>query len=100
MDNSYFIERLLVTILMFLIAAVLFFISKQIVSKTKYLGRVKFFLTIIVTCILSLMIFYSFAIIDNKFGFGNKYLTGMALVFIPISFLLLVIFTILFFVKR
>lgn len=100
MNDNYLTERWIVTLLMVVVAVAFFLIGKKIALKSKYSGQTKVFLTIIIASICSLLFFYPCAIIDDQFGIGNKYITGMALVFIPISFLLLIVFTILFFVKK
>ncbi|MDF2451001.1 MAG: hypothetical protein K0S26_505 [Bacteroidota bacterium] len=98
--NNYNLEKSLMTIVVVLVAISFIIISKKIIRKTKYTGKVKTFLTIIVASICSLLFFYPFAIIDDQLGIGNEYITGMARLFLPLSLYLLFIFTILFFVYR
>ena len=100
MNKDYTIERWLVTLLMIVLALILIFFANQIVTKTKYTGKAKLFLTVIVASIFSLLFFYPCAIIDNFYDIGNKYITGMALVFIPLSILTLIVFTTLFLFRR
>ena len=89
--SSYLIGKSALTVVMIVIAGIIYLLGKKVSTLSKYSGATRFFLTKIYSGIIGLLVFYPPAILDAVYGIGNEYITGMALIFIPMSFFIIVV---------
>jgi len=96
MNNDYLIEEWAFTIAVIVIAGIIYLLDKKASSFSKYSGKTRFFLSMIYSGIIGLLVFYPPAIVDDIYFVGNEYITGMALIFIPTSLFIIVFFLFMF----
>jgi arginine exporter protein ArgO len=100
MNDLYFIQRLLLTLLVVLIIAGFYWVGKSIANRTRYTGSSKLFLTIAIASLCALIVFYTYSLGLNLLGFGNEYLTVIVLWIGPLALIFFPIFALLFLIKR
>lgn len=89
MEGRYLVAKWIFTLVMVAVALAIYLLGTRLSSLSKYSGATKIFLTLTYAAAIGLILFYPFAILDNFYGIGNEYLTGMALVFLPIGLVLI-----------
>jgi hypothetical protein len=100
MINEYFSKSVIYIILFILFPAVFCYTGMKIANRKKYQGLLRIYFMMIISCTISLCFFYFYALLINVFDFNVEYLNFTCLIFIPISIILLILFSILFFLGK
>jgi hypothetical protein len=95
-ERHIFIERLFVTVLAIAVITALYYTGSLLALTTNYTDKSRKYLAAIISGGISLLVFYSYAIVLNVFNVGNKYITAIALLLIPLSLILVVSAALLF----
>lgn len=99
MSNDYSMEQWAFTIVMIVVAGIIYLLGRKVSTLSKYSGATRFFLSMIYSGVIGLVVFYPPAVIDDIYFIGNEYITAMALVFIPMCLVTTVVFFLLFLFK-
>lgn len=75
MNNDYLLKTIVYTILLSGIPMCLYYIATKITIRSRYVDKVKFYLNLIVTCLLLLAFFYTYVLLLNYSIVNWEYLT-------------------------
>ena len=100
MNSEYIIERLIAYALLVLIPLICYFLAGKLLFRSKHKGKIKRYLTILIASLICFLFFIVYSILANEFDLSVKILNPLYFVLVPISFLSIVIFFILFFFNK
>ena len=100
MNIDYFIKSVIYIVLFIFFPIVFYFAGRKIANFTKYQGRIKVYLILTISSIISLIYFYFYVFLLNVFDFNIEYLNYTSLIFIPMSYILLILFSKLFLLAK
>ena len=100
MNSEYIVERLIAYALLVLIPLVCYFLAGKLIFKSKHKGKIKRYLAMLIASLICFLFFIVYGILANEFDLSVKILNPIYFILVPISFLSIVIFFILFFVNR
>lgn len=100
MNSEYIIERLIAYGLLGLIPLVCYFLAGKLLFRSRHKGRIKRYLVILVASLICFLFFIVNGILANEFDLSVKILNPLYFVFVPISFLSMVIYFILFLINK
>ena len=97
MNSEYIIERLIAYILVVVMPLVCYFLAGKLLLKSKHQGKTKRYFTILIASLICFLFFITYGIFANEFDLSIKILNPLYFILVPISFLSIVTFSILFF---
>ena len=96
MNNESIIKSIIYILLFVGLPVVFYFLAKKISNATKFKGRKRILFLVMVTSIISLIFFYSYSFLLNYCNVNIEYLNFCTLIYIPLSFIVLLASSIIF----
>ena len=100
MNRDYIIERIFTYILVILIPLVCYFLAGKLVVRSKYTGKIKRYLIMLIASLVCFLFFIFYGMIANTFDVSIKLLNPLYYLLVPVSFLSILAFSMLFFLHK